>query len=89
MELQSSAAPLHGCIWPSGLHSPNDNRRENIFAAGAAAQRAFPRLQKSRRSSRRGYSSFMHAPPPQALLTPRPAAGAAHGVDDARAPDLP
>lgn len=72
LQLRASIAPLHGRFWPSGLHSPNGNGQENIFAAGAAALRAFPRFKKSRRSLRRGTASH------------KPATGAAHGVQARR-----
>ena len=80
-------APLHRRFWPSGLHSPNGDRLENTFASGAAAQRASLRSEKV--ANRRGAVQRVPSPPQAPLTLSRPAAGAAHGVDDARASDLP
>jgi hypothetical protein len=70
-------APLHGRFWPSGLHSPNGNGQENIFAAGTAALRASPRFKKV--ADRRGLVQHLTSPPQAPLTVSRPAAGAAHG----------
>ena len=70
--LPALVSPLPGRFWPSELRSPNGNRRENTFATGATALRAFPRFRESRRSSRRGTASN------------KPAAGGAHGVEARR-----
>ena len=53
----SAPRPLLAVGITSELRSPNGNRRENIFATGAAALRTFPRVRESRRSSRRGTAS--------------------------------
>ena len=55
LQLRTLISPLYGRCWPSGLHYPNGNRRENTIAAGTAALRAFPHFQKSRTLT--GYST--------------------------------
>ena len=87
IELQSSVAPLQSRFWPSESESSDRNCREITLASREAASRATPTPGEV--VKRREWCIFLMSPPQAPPTVLRLAAGAAHGVDDARASDLP
>ena len=80
----SSAPRLHLAV---GIAFPERQSPGALCCPGGRAARVPTLVEKL--PLVKAWVQQLHARPPQALLTPRPAAGAAHGVDDARASDLP
>jgi hypothetical protein len=80
LELRPRIAPLWSRFNAPEFESPDRNCRKNNLASRKAAPRASPRTRQSRRAEM--LYSLITSPPQAPLMVLRPAAGAAHGVDD-------